>query len=138
MSSVTDNIAKPHPDDAIDNFLVREYTAGFETNIESITIPKGLSEETIRFLSEIKKEPEWMLEWRLAAYRHWLEMPHPEWAHVDYPPIDFQDIRYYSAPKSKADGPKSLDEVDPELLRTYEKLGVPLHERARLAGVAVD
>src|SRR5690606_39885999 len=85
-----------------------------------------------------KKEPEFMLEWRLAAYRQWLTMEHPEWAHVDFPPIDFQDIRYYSAPKSKADGPKSLDEVDPELLRTYEKLGVPLHERARLAGAAVD
>ncbi len=127
-----------HPDDAIDNFLDREYTAGFETEIESVTIPKGLNEDTIRFLSSIKKEPEFMLEWRLAAYRQWLTMEHPEWAHVDFPPIDFQDIRYYSAPKSKADGPKSLDEVDPELLRTYEKLGVPLHERARLAGVAVD
>src|SRR5699024_10332144 len=137
MNTVTDNVA-PHPDDAIDNFLVREYTAGFVTDIESVTIPKGLSEETIRFLSSVKQEPEFMLEWRLEAYRQWLTMEHPHWAHVDFPAIDFQDIRYYSAPKSKADGPKSLDEVDPELLRTYEKLGVPLHERARLAGVAVD
>jgi Fe-S cluster assembly protein SufB len=122
----------------IDTFLDREYTAGFVTEIESVTLPKGLSEDTIRQLSAIKKEPEFLLEWRLAAYRKWLEMSPPEWAHVQFPAIDFQDISYYSAPKSKADGPKSLDEVDPELLRTYEKLGVPLHERARLAGVAVD
>ncbi|NLC36287.1 MAG: Fe-S cluster assembly protein SufB [Alcaligenaceae bacterium] len=124
--------------DQLDSFLDREYTAGFITEIESVTFPKGLSEDTIRQLSAIKNEPDFLLEWRLAAYRKWLEMTPPEWAHVDFPPIDFQDLRYYSAPKSKADGPKSLDEVDPELLRTYEKLGVPLHERARLAGVAVD
>ena len=124
--------------DKIDSFLDREYSAGFVTEIESVTFPKGLNEDTIRRLSAIKKEPEFLLEWRLAAYRKWLEMTPPEWAHVHFPPIDFQDISYYSAPKSKADGPKSLDEVDPELLRTYEKLGVPLHERARLAGVAVD
>src|SRR5690625_1979939 len=124
--------------DPIDSFLDREYSAGFVTDIESVTFPPGLSEDTIRKLSAIKKEPEFLLEWRLEAYRKWLEMTPPEWAHVHFPPIDFQDIRYYSAPKSKADGPKSLDEVDPELLRTYEKLGVPLHERARLAGVAVD
>src|SRR5690606_42063381 len=128
-SSVTDNI---------DSFLDREYTAGFVTEIESVTFPKGLNEDTIRRLSAIKKEPEFLLEWRLAAYRKWLEMTPPKWAHVQFPPVDFQDISYYSAPKSKTDGPKSLDEVDPELLRTYEKLGVPLHERARLAGVAVD
>ena len=124
--------------DPIDSFLDREYSAGFVTEIESVTFPPGLSEDTIRKLSAIKKEPEFLLEWRLAAYRKWLEMTPPEWAHVQFPPVDFQDISYYSAPKSKADGPKSLDEVDPELLRTYEKLGVPLHERARLAGVAVD
>ncbi|MFA7668410.1 MAG: Fe-S cluster assembly protein SufB, partial [Burkholderiaceae bacterium] len=124
--------------DQLDSFLDREYTAGFVTEIESVTFPKGLSEDTIRRLSAIKNEPEFLLEWRLAAYRKWLEMTPPEWAHVHFPPVDFQDLRYYSAPKSKADGPKSLDEVDPELLRTYEKLGVPLHERARLAGVAVD
>ena len=124
--------------DPIDSFLDREYSAGFVTDIESVTLPPGLSEDTIRQLSAIKKEPEFLLEWRLAAYRRWLEMTPPEWAHVQFPPVDFQEISYYSAPKSKADGPKSLDEVDPELLRTYEKLGVPLHERARLAGVAVD
>ncbi len=124
--------------DPIDSFLDREYSAGFVTDIESVTFPPGLSEDTIRKLSAIKKEPEFLLEWRLEAYRKWLEMTPPEWAHVHFPPVDFQDISYYSAPKSKADGPKSLDEVDPELLRTYEKLGVPLHERARLAGVAVD
>src|SRR5690606_8349189 len=102
------------------------------------SLPKGLSEDTIRQLSARKKEPDFLLQWRLQAYRHWLQMTPPEWAMVGFPAIDFQDIVYYSAPKSKADGPKSLDEVDPELLRTYEKLGVPLHERARLAGVAVD
>ena len=122
----------------IDSFLDREYGAGFVTDVESDTIPKGLSENTIRLLSAKKGEPEFMLEWRLSAYRHWLTMTPPEWAKVGFPPVDFQDISYYSAPKSKKDGPKSLDEVDPELLRTYEKLGVPLHERARLAGVAVD
>ena len=122
----------------LDTFLDREYEAGFVTEVESDTIPKGLSEDTIRLISARKNEPEFMLEWRLQAYRRWLTMPHPEWAQVHYPPIDFQDIVYYSAPKKKNDGPKSLDEVDPELLPTYEKLGVPLHERARLAGVAVD
>src|SRR5690554_5737151 len=124
--------------DPIDSFLDREYSAGFVTDIESVTFPPGLSEDTIRKLSAIKREPEFLLQWRVDAYRRWLEMTPPEWAAVKFPPIDFQDIVYYSAPKSKADGPKSLDEVDPELLRTYEKLGVPLHERARLAGVAVD
>lgn len=122
----------------LDTFLERDYAAGFVTDIESDTIPKGLSEDTIRLLSSKKGEPEFMLEWRLKAYRHWLTMSLPEWAMVSFPRIDFQDIAYYSAPKDHKDGPKSLDEVDPELLRTYEKLGVPLHERARLAGVAVD
>lgn len=122
----------------LDTFLDREYEAGFVTDIESVIIPKGLNEDTIRLISAKKQEPEFMLEWRLAAYREWLEMKEPTWSVVNYPPIDFQDISYYAAPKSKDDGPKSLDEVDPELLRTYEKLGVPLHERARLAGVAVD
>jgi Fe-S cluster assembly protein SufB len=122
----------------IDSFLDREYAAGFVTEIETDTIPKGLSEETIHLISERKGEPPFMLEWRLRAYRRWLTMRNPGWAKVSYPPVDFQDIVYYAAPKKKADGPKSLDEVDPELLRTFEKLGVPLHERARLAGVAVD
>ncbi|MCO5100495.1 MAG: Fe-S cluster assembly protein SufB [Burkholderiaceae bacterium] len=122
----------------IDSFLDREYAAGFVTEIETDTIPKGLSEETVHLISQRKGEPAFMLEWRLRAYRRWLTMRNPEWAKVSYPPVDFQDIVYYAAPKTKTDGPKSLDEVDPELLRTFEKLGVPLHERARLAGVAVD
>ena len=123
----------------IDSYLGGEYKPGFVTQIESDTLPKGLSEDTIRQLSAKKNEPEFMLEWRLNAYRHWLTMAQPEWAKVEFPPVNFQDISYYSAPKSKKkDGPKSLDDVDPELLRTYEKLGVPLHERAKLAGVAVD
>jgi Fe-S cluster assembly protein SufB len=113
------------------------YKYGFVTDIEMDKVPKGLSEETIRLISAKKEEPEWMLEWRLKAYRHWLKMEDPDWAKVSYPPIDFQDIHYYAAPK-KADGPKSLDEVDPELLRTYEKLGIPLKEQEVLAGVAVD
>ncbi len=115
--------------------LGRRYEAGFVTDIESESLPPGLSEDVIRRLSELKREPEWMTEWRLAAYRHWLTMPVPDWAKLRIAPIDYQAISYYSAPKQ---GPKSLDEVDPKLLETYEKLGVPLHERARLAGVAVD
>ncbi|HET6631164.1 MAG TPA: Fe-S cluster assembly protein SufB [Rhodanobacteraceae bacterium] len=115
--------------------LARRYDAGFVTDIESDSLPPGLDEEIIRALSLLKHEPEWMTEWRLAAYRHWLTMPMPDWAKVKLAPIDFQAISYYSAPKQ---GPKSLDEVDPKLLETYEKLGVPLHERAKLAGVAVD
>jgi len=124
--------------DAIGAFLEQDYTAGFETVMESDSLPKGLSEDVVRAISARKGEPEFLLEWRLESYRRWLTMTPPKWAAVQFPPIDFQDIVYYSAPKSKKDGPKSLDEVDPELLRTFEKLGVPLHERARLAGVAVD
>jgi Fe-S cluster assembly protein SufB len=115
----------------------REYRAGFVTDIESEAIPAGLSEDVVRLISAKKQEPEWLTEWRLKAYRHWLTMKEPEWANVKYPPIDYQAIVYYSAPKRKK-GPKSLEEVDPKLLETYEKLGVPLHERAKLAGVAVD
>ncbi|MEW6054996.1 MAG: Fe-S cluster assembly protein SufB [Bdellovibrionota bacterium] len=111
---------------------------GFVTDVEHETIPAGLDEDTIRLISKKKNEPEWMLEWRLKAYRHWQKMEEPTWARVQYPKIDYQAIAYYSAPKSKKDGPKSLDEVDPKLLETYEKLGIPLHERERLAGVAVD
>ncbi|HKY33604.1 MAG TPA: Fe-S cluster assembly protein SufB [Candidatus Polarisedimenticolia bacterium] len=118
-------------------FADREYKWGFVTDIEADTIPRGLSEDIIRMISARKKEPEFMLEWRLKAYRHWLTMKEPAWANVHYPPIDYQDIIYYSAPKSKA-GPRSLDEVDPELLRTYEKLGIPLEEQKVLSGVAVD
>jgi Fe-S cluster assembly protein SufB len=122
----------------IERFLEREYTAGFVTELETDTVPKGLSEDIIRLISARKREPAFMLDWRLESYRRWLTMSPPTWAQVRFPPIDFQDIVYYSAPKSRKDGPKSLDEVDPALLRTFDKLGVPLHERARLAGVAVD
>ena len=113
---------------------VDQYKYGFETAIESEKAPKGLSEDIVRFISEKKGEPEWMLAWRLDAYRRWLTMEEPTWARVDYPKIDFNDIYYYAAPKGTA-GPKSLDEVDPELLRTYEKLGIPLKEQEVLAGV---
>ena len=123
---------------SVNEYMSRKYQAGFTSNIESDALPPGLNEDVIRFISAKKDEPEFMLEWRLKAYRTWLEMEVPTWAHVKHPEIDFNDIIYYSAPKSKNDGPKSLDEVDPELLRTYEKLGIPLHERAALAGVAVD
>ncbi|HEX2667651.1 MAG TPA: Fe-S cluster assembly protein SufB [Gammaproteobacteria bacterium] len=122
----------------VDSLLRGEYRHGFVTDIESDTVPPGLDEDVIRLISRKKQEPVFMLEWRLKAYRHWLTMKEPRWAHVKHPPIDFQDISYYSAPKSKKDGPKSLADVDPKLLETYEKLGVPLHERAALAGVAVD
>jgi Fe-S cluster assembly protein SufB len=117
---------------------LEKYSAGFVTDIESDKAPKGLSEDIVRFISAKKNEPEWLLEWRLNAYRHWLKMPEPEWSKVKFPPIDYQDSYYYAAPKSMADRPKSLDDVDPKLLETYEKLGIPLRERAALAGVAVD
>ncbi|PID49931.1 MAG: Fe-S cluster assembly protein SufB [Proteobacteria bacterium] len=114
------------------------YQAGFVTEIEAETLPPGLDESVIRLISARKNEPEFILAWRLEAYRKWLAMEEPEWAHLHYPKIDFQAISYFSAPKSAADAPKSLDEVDPELLRTYEKLGIPLEEQKMLAGVAVD
>ena len=120
----------------------REYKWGFVTEIDADAAPKGLNEDIIRLISTKKNEPEFMLEWRLKAYRHWLKLAkkeaEPKWANIKYGPIDYQDIVYYSAPKSKKDGPKSLDEVDPEILRAYEKLGIPLLEQERLAGVAVD
>jgi len=126
----------------VEEFVTRRYKQGFVTDIETDTVPPGLNEDVIRLISRKKGEPEWMLEWRLEAYHHWLGMTEPHWAHVHYPPIDFQAISYYSAPKSKeqqqADAPKSLDEVDPKLLETYNKLGIPLHEQEKLAGVAVD
>ena len=119
-----------------------EYKWGFVTEIDADAAPKGLNEDIIRLISTKKNEPEFMLEWRLKAYRHWLKLAkkeaEPKWANIKYGPIDYQDIVYYSAPKSKKDGPKSLDEVDPEILRAYEKLGIPLLEQERLAGVAVD
>ncbi|ATJ81973.1 Fe-S cluster assembly protein SufB [Halomonas beimenensis] len=122
----------------MEQLVRREYKEGFVTDIESDTVPPGLDESTIAFISKKKGEPEWMLEWRLKAYHQWLKMTPPSWAHLDYPPIDYQAISYYSAPKRDEDKPQSLDEVDPKLLETYEKLGIPLHERAALAGVAVD
>ncbi len=122
----------------INTLLEQEYQHGFITDIEVDTFPPGLNEDVIRRLSAIKGEPEFLLEWRLKAFRHWLTMPHPEWSSVHYSQIDYQNISYYSAPKNIKDGPKSLDEVDPELLRTYEKLGIPLREQEMLAGVAVD
>ncbi|MDT8324861.1 MAG: Fe-S cluster assembly protein SufB [Bacteroidota bacterium] len=124
-------------DQELEKLTSGEYKYGFVTDIEMDTVAKGLSEDVIRHISAKKNEPEWLLEWRLKAYRRWLEMEEPDWAFVSYPPIDYQDISYYSAPKKK-DGPKSLDEVDPELLATYEKLGIPLKEQELLAGVAVD
>jgi len=121
----------------LDALVAQKYQHGFVTDIESDTVPPGLDEDVIRLISRKKGEPQFMLDWRLRAFRHWLTMREPDWAHVRIAPIDYQAISYYSAPKKK-DGPKSLEEVDPKLLATYEKLGVPLHERARLAGVAVD
>jgi len=115
-----------------------EYQYGFETHIEQDTLPPGLDEGVITHISRMKNEPDWLREFRLAAYRHWLTLEQPDWGHLNIKPIDYQAISYYSAPKTQKDGPKSLDEVDPELLRTYEKLGIPLQEREMLAGVAVD
>jgi Fe-S cluster assembly protein SufB len=122
----------------VEHLIKREYAAGFHTLIDSDTLPPGLNEEVVRYISARKNEPEWLLDWRLKAFKAWQEMEEPTWAHVHYPQIDFQSVSYYSAPKSMADKPKSLDEVDPELLKTYEKLGIPLHEQAVLAGVAMD
>jgi len=123
---------------SIETLANQEYKWGFVTDIDADTVAPGLNEDIIRLISAKKDEPQFMLEWRLKAYRQWLKMKEPTWANVHYPPIDYQSIIYYSAPKTNKDGPKSIDEVDPELLRTYEKLGIPLHERELLAGVAVD
>ena len=122
----------------INSLLEREYQHGFTTDIEVDTFPPGLNEDVIRRLSAIKCEPEFLLAWRLQAFKYWQTMPHPEWSSVHYPQIDYQGISYYSAPKNIKEGPKSLDEVDPELLRMYEKLGIPLREQEMLAGVAID
>jgi Fe-S cluster assembly protein SufB len=121
----------------LEQAATREYKWGFTTDIEQESAPPGLNEEIIRFISAKKEEPEWMLQWRLRAYRHWLTMQEPKWPNVHYPPVDFQAISYYAAPK-RGGGPKSLDEVDPKLLETYEKLGIPLEEQKLLSGVAVD
>ena len=127
--------AATQPD--IQRFLQRDYEAGFVTDIEQEFLPPGLDENTVKFISAKKNEPKWLLDWRLRAFHHWQRMREPQWAKVDYPPIDYQAISYFAAPKQK-EAPKSLDEVDPELLRTYEKLGIPLREQEMLAGVAVD
>jgi len=122
----------------IETIVNQRYKHGFFTDIETDSLPPGLNEDVICAISARKKEPDWMLEWRLRAYRQWQTLEEPEWAHVHYPKIDYNAISYFSAPKSDEDRPKSLDEVDPKLLETYDKLGIPLHERAKLAGVAVD
>ncbi len=124
--------------DPIQRYTDREYQYGFVTDIEQEIIPKGLNEDVVRMISAKKAEPQWMLEWRLRAFRHWLTMTEPTWPHVHYPPFDFQDIHYYAAPKDPADAPKSMDEVDPEIRRTFDKLGIPLEEQMALSGVAVD
>ena len=128
MAAVQDTV------DRVKAIDVSEYKYGFITDIESDKAPKGLSEEIVRFISAKKNEPVWLTEWRLEAYRRWLTMETPDWSRVKHPPIEYQDLYYYSAPKSTP-GPKSLDEVDPELLRTYAKLGIPLREQELLAGV---
>src|SRR5262245_44032029 len=126
----------------IKTLVDRDYKWGFVTDIEADTVPPGLDEAIVRLISRKKDEPDFMLEWRLNAYRHWSNLEktdaEPKWANVHYPPVDYQSIVYYSAPKSKKAGPGSLEEVDPELLRTYEKLGIPLKEQEILSGVAVD
>jgi len=124
----------PSPKD----FINKQYEHGFHTDIHTETAPPGLNEDIIRFISQKKNEPEFMLEWRLQAYAHWKTLKEPTWAHVDYTPIEYDKICYYAAPKSMKDKPKSLDEVDPKLIETYNKLGIPLHEQQQLAGVAVD
>jgi Fe-S cluster assembly protein SufB len=122
----------------LETLIARRYKHGFVTDIDADTVPPGLDEDVVRLISRKKGEPAFLTEWRLKALRHWLTLREPHWSHTQYPAIDYQAISYYSAPKAKSDGPRSLAEVDPKLLETYEKLGVPLHERARLAGVAVD
>ncbi|TDU32490.1 iron-regulated ABC transporter membrane component SufB [Panacagrimonas perspica] len=121
--------------DLVTRRVAQAYSAGFVTDVESETVPPGHSEDVVRMISARKQEPEWLLEWRLKAYRRWLKMTEPKWAHVDYKPVDYQSISYFSAPKSMKDRPKSLDEVDPKLLETYKKLGIPLKEQEMLAGV---
>ncbi|MFN8360082.1 MAG: Fe-S cluster assembly protein SufB [Candidatus Kapaibacterium sp.] len=122
----------------LDEVVSRDYQYGFVSDIDQEIAPKGLSEDVVRMISAKKNEPEWMLEWRLKAFRHWLTMREPKWPNVHYPPIDFNDISYYAAPKAKTDAPKSLDEIDPELRKTFDKLGISLIEQQRLSGIAVD
>ena len=124
--------------ETLERFASQEYKFGFVTDVEQEVIPKGLNEGVVRLISAKKKEPEWLLDWRLKAFRQWQKMEEPTWPNVNYPAIDYQDAHYYAAPKSDEDRPKSLDEIDPEILATYEKLGIPLQEQEMLAGVAVD
>src|SRR6476469_2733688 len=140
MKSEIGQLEKAEVDDSlstIERTVLSEYKYGFVTDIEADEAPKGLTEDTIRFISAKKNEPEWMLEWRLKAYRQWLKMETPHWANLKFDPRDYQNIIYYSAPKQKI-SPESLDQIDPELRRTFEKLGISLDEQKRLTGVAVD
>ena len=122
----------------LDEVVSRDYQYGFVSDIEQEIAPKGLSEDVVRMISAKKNEPEWMLEWRLKAFRHWLTMREPKWPNVHYPEIDFKNMSYYAAPKGNTDAPKSLDEIDPELRKTFDKLGISLIEQQRLSGIAVD
>jgi Fe-S cluster assembly protein SufB len=124
--------------DILNQFTNKDYEYGFVTDIRTDFIPKGLNETVVRLISSKKKEPEWLLDFRLKAFRYWLSLEIPTWAHLQIPPIDYQEIIYYAAPKTKTDGPKSLEEVDPELLKTFDKLGIPLHEQKMLSGMAID
>ena len=137
MNEDNQNIKRQDDDDIIKNVTGDDYKYGFVTDIDTDVIPRGLNEDVIRLISKKKNEPEWLLEFRLKAYRYWLTLEMPHWAHLDIPPIDYQAISYYAAPKKK-EGPKSLDEVDPELLDTFNKLGIPLQEQKALSGMAVD
>ena len=123
---------------AAEELSKRKYEHGFYTDVESVSFPKGLNEEIVRRISKIKDEPDFLLDFRLKAFNYWKKQTEPNWAHVDYPAVDFNDLRYYSAPKSNTDGPKSLDEVDDEILKTFDRLGIPLAEQKRITGVAVD
>ena len=124
-------------DNILDDVTKSDYKYGFVTDIETDVIQKGLNEDVIRLISSKKEEPQWLLDYRLKAYKYWLTLKVPTWAHLTVPPIDFQDISYYAAPKTK-EGPKSMDEVDPELVKTFNKLGIPLEEQMMLSGMAVD
>ncbi|HET9177613.1 MAG TPA: Fe-S cluster assembly protein SufB [Terriglobia bacterium] len=126
------------PVNNVEELATQEYKYGFVTEVEQETVPRGLNEDVVRLISAKKNEPEWLLEWRLKAYRHWLTMKEPKWANIKYGPIDYQAAYYYAAPKAKTNKPKSLEEIDPEILKTYEKLGIPLREQELLSGVAVD
>ena len=135
MAGKRNDVHMSNDKEILEGLAEKEYEHGFVTDVEQEFIPKGINEDVIRLISSKKDEPQWLLDFRLDAFRKWQKMPLPDWAHLDIPEIDFQDIIYYAAPKKTADGPK---EIDPELEKTFDKLGIPLHERAALAGVAVD